>query len=82
MGTVTGTSARRARSCATVYLLTGAQHTLRAGIVRDDRELFHQIIVGMSVWLMTQFKCTAQRLLADYLQDGSIHPSISSSLHG
>ena len=36
--------ARRARSCATVYLLMGAQHTLRAGIVRDDRELFHQII--------------------------------------
>ena len=26
------------------YLLTGAQHTLRAGIVRVDRELFHQII--------------------------------------
>ena len=25
--------------------LTGAQHTLRAGIVRDDRELFHQIII-------------------------------------
>ena len=23
---------------------TGAQHTLRAGIVRVDRELFHQII--------------------------------------
>ena len=35
----------RARSCATAQLLTGAQHTLRAGIVRDDRELFHQIIV-------------------------------------
>ena len=37
--------ARRARSFATAYLLTGAQHTLRAWIVRDDRELFHQIIV-------------------------------------
>ena len=36
--------ARRACSCATVYLLTGAQHTLRARIVRDDGELFHQII--------------------------------------
>ena len=24
--------------------LTGAQHTLSAGIVRDDQELFHQII--------------------------------------
>ena len=35
----------RACSCATAYLLTDAQHTLRAGIVRDDRELFHQIIV-------------------------------------
>ena len=34
----------RAHSCATAYLLMGAQHTLRAGIVRDDRELFHQII--------------------------------------
>ena len=33
-------------SCATAYLLTGAQHTLRAGIVRGDRELFHQIIVN------------------------------------
>ena len=30
--------ARRAHLC------TGAQHTLRAGIVRVDRELFHQII--------------------------------------
>ena len=32
--------------CATAYLLTGAQHILglRAGIVRVDRELFHQII--------------------------------------
>ena len=29
--------ARRARSFATAYLLTGAQHTLRAGIFRDDR---------------------------------------------
>ena len=37
--------ARRARSCATAYLLTGAQPTLRAGIVCDDRELFLQIIV-------------------------------------
>ena len=37
--------ARRALSCATAYLLTSAQHTLRAGIVRDDRELFNQIIV-------------------------------------
>ena len=37
--------ARRARSCTTASLLTGAQHTLRAGIVRDDRELFHQVIV-------------------------------------
>ena len=27
--------------------LTGAQHTLRAGIVRNDRELFHQIIGGL-----------------------------------
>ena len=33
--------ARRARSCATAYLLTSAQHTLRAGIIRVDRELFH-----------------------------------------
>ena len=33
-----------ARSCATAYLLMGAQHTLRAGIVRVDRELFNQII--------------------------------------
>ena len=32
-------------SCATAYLLTGAPHTLRAGIVRVDRELFHQIII-------------------------------------
>jgi len=39
--------ARRARSCATAYILTGAQHTLRAGIVRDDRELFHQIIAAV-----------------------------------
>ena len=39
--------ARRARSCATAYLLTGAQHNLRAGIVCDDRELFHQIIVHL-----------------------------------
>ena len=31
---------------ATAYLLTGAQHTLRAGIVRDDQELFHQIIAS------------------------------------
>ena len=38
--------ARRARSCAAAYILTGTQHTLRAGIVRDDRELFHQIIVS------------------------------------
>ena len=44
--------ARRARPCATAYLLTGAQHTLRAGIVRVDRELFHQIIAYclMSLW--------------------------------
>ena len=41
--------ARRARSCATAYQLTGAQHTLRAGIVRDDRELFHQIIANFRV---------------------------------
>ena len=34
--------ARRVRSCATAYLLMGAQHTLRAGIVRVDGELFHQ----------------------------------------
>ena len=33
------------RSCASAYLLTGAQHTLHAGIVRVDRSLFHQIIV-------------------------------------
>ena len=26
------------------YLLMGEQHALRAGIVRDDRELFHKII--------------------------------------
>ena len=38
--------ARHARSCATAYLLTGAQDTLRAGIVRVDRELFHQIILS------------------------------------
>ena len=37
--------ARHTRSCATAYLLTGAQHTLGAGIVRVDRELFHQIII-------------------------------------
>ena len=37
--------ARRARSCATAYLLTGAQHTLRAGIIRVDRELFYHITV-------------------------------------
>ena len=37
--------ARRARSFATAYMSTGPQHTLRAGIVRVDRELFHQIIV-------------------------------------
>ena len=36
---------RRACSYAIAYLLTGAQHTLCAGIVRVDRELFHQIIV-------------------------------------
>ena len=30
----------------TAYLLMGAQDTLHAGIVRDDRELFHQIIVS------------------------------------
>ena len=36
--------ARCARSFATAYLLTGAQHTLRAGIFRVDRSLFHQII--------------------------------------
>ena len=38
--------ARRARSCATAHLLvlTGEQHTLRAGIVCVDRELLHQII--------------------------------------
>ena len=35
---------RRTRSCAAAYLLTGAQHTLRAGIIHDDRELFRQII--------------------------------------
>ena len=35
----------RARLCATSYFLTDARHTLRVGIVRDDRELFHQIIV-------------------------------------
>ena len=38
-------------SCATAYLLTGAQHTLRAGIVRDDRELFHQIIAILNLAL-------------------------------
>ena len=38
--------ARRTRSCATAYLLTGAQHQLRAGIVRVDRELFHEIMVN------------------------------------
>ena len=36
--------ARRARSCAAAYLLTGAQRTLRTGIASIDRELFHQII--------------------------------------
>ena len=41
--------AQRARSCATAYILTGAQHTLRAGIVHDDQELFHQIIVAYFV---------------------------------
>ena len=39
--------ARHVRSCATAYLLTVAQHTLRAGIVRVDQELFHQIIITM-----------------------------------
>ena len=39
--------ARCARSCPTAYLLTGAQHILRAGIVRDDWELIHQIIVSL-----------------------------------
>ena len=38
--------ARCARSCGTAYLLTGAQHTLRAGIVPVDRELFRQIIAA------------------------------------
>ena len=42
--------ARRERSCATAYLLTGAQDTLRTGIDRDDRELFHQIIVKSEKW--------------------------------
>ena len=36
--------ARCAHLFATAYLLTSAQHQLRTGIVRVDRELFHQII--------------------------------------
>ena len=40
--------ARHARSFATAYLLAGAEHTLRAEIVRDDWELFHQIIISIS----------------------------------
>ena len=47
---------QRARSCATVYLLMGAQHTLRAGIVRDDWELFHQIITMNNV-LNIRIRC-------------------------
>ena len=44
--------ARHPGSCAsaTAYLLTGTQHKLHAGIVRVDRELFHQIII-MSIRL-------------------------------
>ena len=34
------------------YLLTGTQHTLRAGIVRDDRELFHRISLDILVFLV------------------------------
>ena len=52
--------ARRARSCATALLLTGAQHTLRAGIVRDDRELFHQIItIYYEVAQIVMLLCTS-----------------------
>ena len=32
-----------------MYLLTGAQHILRAGIVRDDQELFYQIIAMLAI---------------------------------
>ena len=57
----------RARSCATLYILTGAQHTLRAGIVRDDRELFHQIIVSI------QFKVIAHKSKCYSKLNGAIH---------
>ena len=33
-------------SCATAYLLTGAQHILRAWIVHVDRKLFNQIMIS------------------------------------
>ena len=47
---------------ATAYLLTCAQHTLRAGIVRVDRELFHQIIVidKIPAYKMIKFLFTIQ----------------------
>ena len=41
--------ALRTRLCAPAYLLTGTQHTLRAGIIRVDRELFHQIIASVCI---------------------------------
>ena len=37
------------------YLLRAAQLTLRAGIVRIDRELFHQIIVELVRWPCVKF---------------------------
>ena len=46
----------------------GTQHTLRAGIVRDDRELFHQIIV----------MCIAHRVIVIVIsvkQSTNCHPA-------
>ena len=50
-------AARRARSCATTYLLTGAKHTLRAG----DQELFHQIIIKYKSIYIIRFFAVSYR---------------------
>ena len=60
---------RSARSCATAYLLTDAQHTSRAGIVRDDQELLHQIITCTTTanWVSWQIPLKTSSVLCQVL---------------
>ena len=77
--------AQRARSYAIAYLLTGAQHTLRAGIGRVDRELFHQIIVhrNRKIWIILSthwvLQCSSKSYIKNFFATSFIATSFALS---